>query len=119
VGTSVTKVFAKTDRNPLYLNDLRAGALGGEPKSLTINDLRIEKKVKKKLAIFHSCAILFPVSERKSNEINKMNNENEMVQNDNSTELVSCCGCGEELRISQEEAANWNDLDRFQCHECE
>ena len=49
-----------------------------------------------------------------------MNNENDMVQNDNNnTELVSCCGCGEELRISQEEAANWNDLDWFQCHECE
>jgi len=48
-----------------------------------------------------------------------MNNENEMVRNDNNTELVSCCGCGEELRISQEEAGNWNDLDWFQCHECE
>ena len=51
-----------------------------------------------------------------------MNNEinNEMDRNnDNNTELVSCCGCGEELRISQEEAANWNDLDWFQCHECE
>ncbi len=34
---------------PLSFNDLRAGALGGEPKSLTVNDLRIEKKMKKKL----------------------------------------------------------------------
>ena len=28
------------------------------------------------LAIFRDCAILFPVSERNNNEINKMNNEN-------------------------------------------
>jgi len=76
--------------------------------------------VKKKLAIILNCAILNPVSERNNNEINKMNNENEMDRNDdNNTELVSCCGCGEELRISQEEAANWNDLDWFQCRECE
>ena len=33
--------------------------------------------------------------------------------------LVSCCGCGEELRITRDEAANWNDLDWFQCRECE
>ena len=38
---------------------------------------------------------------------------------ESNTELVSCCGCGEEILISHEEAANWNDLDRFQCHECE
>jgi RNase P subunit RPR2 len=49
-----------------------------------------------------------------------MNTENEMVQNDdNSTVLVSCCGCGEELRISQHEADQWTDTDWFQCHECE
>jgi len=65
------------------------------------------------------------VSERKNNEINKMNKNNEIVNPiDNgqvitSEVLVSCCGCNEELRISQEEAANWNDLDWFQCHECE
>jgi len=33
--------------------------------------------------------------------------------------LVSCCGCGEELRISREEANEWTDTDWFQCHECE
>ena len=77
------------------------------------------------LAIFGGCAILFPVSERNNNEINKMNKNNEIVNPiDNgqvitSEVLVSCCGCNEELRISQEEAANWNDLDWFQCHECE
>jgi hypothetical protein len=65
------------------------------------------------------------VSERNNNEINKMNKNNEIVNPiDNgqvitSEVLVSCCGCNEELRISQEEAANWNDLDWFQCHECE
>ena len=77
------------------------------------------------LAIFGGCAILFPVSERNNNEINKMNKNNEIVNPiDNgqvitSEVLVSCCGCNEELRISQEEAANWNDLDWFQCRECE
>ena len=62
------------------------------------------------------------MSERNNNEINKMNNEmnSEMVRNDdNSTVLVSCCGCGEELRISQHEADQWTDTDWFQCHECE
>ena len=65
------------------------------------------------------------MSERNNNEINKMNKNNEIVNPiDNgqvitSEVLVSCCGCNEELRISQEEAANWNDLDWFQCHECE
>ena len=76
------------------------------------------------LAIFGGYAILFPVSERNNNEMNKMNNNEIVNPIDNgqvitSEVLVSCCGCGEELRISQEEAGNWNDLDWFQCHECE
>jgi hypothetical protein len=33
--------------------------------------------------------------------------------------LVSCCGCNEELHISQEEADQWTDTDWFMCHECE
>ena len=78
--------------------------------------------MKKKLAIISNCAILFPVSERNTNEINKMNNEmnSEMVRNDdNNTVLVSCCGCNEELHISHEEADQWTDTDWFMCHECE
>ena len=63
------------------------------------------------LAFFCGCVILFPV-------MRDMNITCEEVVESN-TELVSCCGCGEELRISQEEAGNWNDLDWFQCHECE
>ena len=61
------------------------------------------------------------MSERNNNEINKMNNENEMVRNDDNsnTVLVSCCGCNEELHISQHEADQWTDTDWFQCHECE
>jgi hypothetical protein len=35
--------------------------LGGEAKSLTVNDLRIEKKVKKRVDIPGICAILFSV----------------------------------------------------------
>jgi hypothetical protein len=84
--------------------------------------------VKKKLAIILNCAILNPVSERNNNEINKMNNENietiraefkDQFMSDNNTVLVSCCGCGEELHISHEEADQWTDTDCFQCHECE
>ena len=68
------------------------------------------------------------MSERNNNEINKMNNENietiraefkDQFMSDNNTVLVSCCGCGEEVHISQEEADQWTDADRFQCHECE
>lgn len=75
-----------------------------------------------------NCGILNPVSERNNNEINKMNNENietiraefkDQFMSDNNTVLVSCCGCGEELHISHEEASQWTDTDRFQCHECE
>jgi hypothetical protein len=84
--------------------------------------------VKKKLAIMLNCGILNPVSERNNNEINKMNNENietiraefkDQFMSDNNTVLVSCCGCGEELHISHEEADQWTDTDCFQCHECE
>ena len=48
-----------------------------------------------------------------NNEMNKIEEANE------ATVLVSCCGCNEELRISQEEASQWTDTDWFQCHECE
>ena len=84
--------------------------------------------MKKKLAIILNCGILNPVSERNNNEINKMNNENietiraefkDQFMSDNNTVLVSCCGCGEELHISHEEADQWTDTDWFQCHECE
>jgi len=64
------------------------------------------------LAIFGGCAILFAVM-RDRIELE------EVFVSEESPVLVSCCGCGEKLQISQEEAANWNDLDRFQCHECE
>jgi hypothetical protein len=87
------------------------------------------KKAKKKLAIILNCAILNPVSERNNNEINKMNNENMIDRIDTehatlreqiqSTVLVSCCGCNEELHISREAANEWTDTDWFMCHECE
>ena len=61
------------------------------------------------------------MSERNINEINKMNNEMNKIEetNETNTVLVSCCGCGEELHISQHEADQWTDTDWFQCHECE
>ena len=80
---------------------------------------------------------LSSVSERNNNEINKMKNQTiiappavlhdgfrgiaPLVITKPITDkvLVSCCGCGEELRISREEANEWTDTDWFQCHECE
>ena len=71
---------------------------------------------------------LYPVSERKNNEINKMNNEiriERMYGLENhapkteATVLVSCCGCNEEVRITREAADEWTDTDFFMCHECE
>jgi hypothetical protein len=67
-----------------------------------------------------NCDILYPVSERNTNEINEMNNEITKIEETNeATVLVSCCGCNEEVRISQHEADQWTDTDWFQCHECE
>ena len=81
------------------------------------------------LAIFGGCAILFPVSERNNNEINKMNKNNEIVSPiDNgqvitSEVLVSCCGCGCEKRIDRDEANEWEGtlfgVDAWMCWECE
>lgn len=61
------------------------------------------------------------MSERNNNEINKMNNEMNKIEetNETGTVLVSCCGCNEELHISHEEASQWTDTDWFQCRECE
>ena len=83
---------------------------------------KVKKKTEKGLTSWQKCDTILPVSERKNNEINKMNNEmnSEMVRNDdNNTVLVSCCGCNEELHISHEEADQWTDTDWFMCHECE
>ena len=66
---------------------------------------------------------LYPVSERKNNMKNEMNNEivhpidnGQVITNE---VIVSCCGCNEELRITREEADEWTDTDWFMCHECE
>ena len=66
---------------------------------------------------------LYPVSERKNNMKNEMNNEivhpidnGQVITNE---VIVSCCGCNEELRITREAADEWTDTDWFMCHECE
>ena len=40
---------------------------------------------------------------------------------ESSTEMVSCtcCGCGEQVHIDHDEAAEWHDLENFMCWECE
>jgi len=74
---------------------------------------------------------LSSVSERKNNEINKMNNENMIDRIDQhlgglltelrseQTVLVSCCGCNHEQHITREAADEWTDTDWFMCQECE
>ena len=74
---------------------------------------------------------LSSVSERKNNEINKMNNENMIDRIDQhlgglltelrseQTVLVSCCGCNHEQHITRDEADQWTDTDWFMCQECE
>ena len=68
------------------------------------------------------------MSERKNNEINKMNNENietiraefrEQFMSDNNTVIESCCGCNHEQHITRDEADQWTDTDWFMCQECE
>ena len=66
---------------------------------------------------------LYPVSERKNNMKNEMNNEivhpidnGQVITNE---VIVSCCGCNEELRITREAADEWTDTDWFMCNECE
>ena len=80
--------------------------------------------MKKKLAIFCSCAILFPVSERNT----KMNNEIREIHDAIAAKLRSqgfsvavdavCCGCGQEVELEQEEADQWLELENFMCREC-
>ena len=95
-------------------------------KSLTINELRLWniaspvptyprkkiKKVKKKVAIFQICDILFSV-------MRDMIQVEEVFES--STEMVSCtcCGCGEQVHIDHDEAAEWHNLENFMCWECE
>ena len=74
---------------------------------------------------------LSSVSERKNNEINKMNNENMIDRIDQhlgglltelrseQTVLVSCCGCNHEQHITRQAADEWTDTDWFMCQECE
>ena len=71
------------------------------------------------------------MSERKNNEINKMNNENMIDRIDQhlgglltelrteQTVLVSCCGWNHEQHITREAADEWTDTDWFMCQECE
>ena len=73
--------------------------------------------MEKGLTLRRKCDTILPVSERKNNEMN--NEMNKIEEANEATVLVSCCGCNEELRISQEEANQWTDTEWFQCRECE
>ena len=92
-------------------------------KSLTINGLRLwdiaspvptypRKKIKKSVAIPQICDILISV-------MRDMIQVEEVVES--STEMVSCtcCGCGEQVHIDRDEAAEWHNLENFMCWECE
>jgi|TARA_R110000823_G_scaffold236855_1_gene362471 hypothetical protein len=97
--------------------------------------------MEKGLTLRQKCDTILPVSERKNNTENIMRDSQRAISEgirkraekggdmsvlsvlpwlkDEKTVLVSCCGCNEELRISQHEADQWTDTDWFQCHECE
>jgi len=69
---------------------------------------------------------LFPVSERNTMK-NEMKNETTVIAPSDVSyrgladggALVTCCGCGEEVRINSEEADQWSYANLFECHECE
>ena len=89
-------------------------AAGRRPKG------KVKKKIKKTffnffkimLAIFGGCAILFPVM-RDTIQVE------EVFESSTETVSCTCCGCGEQHHIDRDEAAEWFDLDRFMCWECE
>ena len=67
------------------------------------------KKVKKRVAIFQICDILFSV-------MRDMNNTDKIEQ---GYEEV-CTGCGETVCLSKEEHDQWDHgFDNFMCWECE
>jgi hypothetical protein len=73
--------------------------------------------MEKGLTLRQKCDTILPVSERKNNEINKMNNE---MNTEMDGHEVVCCGCGAEVVISLEEVGQWDHgLENYQCHECE
>lgn len=75
------------------------------------------KKAKKKLAIILNCAILNPVSERNTMTYPIINMNSEIEHDGHE---VTCCGCGAEVVISEEEVGQWDHgLENFQCWECE
>ena len=43
----------------------------------------------------------------------------EVFESDTKMVSCTCCGCGEQHHIDHDEAAEWFDLDRFMCWECE
>ena len=70
------------------------------------------KKVKKKVDFF-----------QKSDKIISVMRDMIQVEEvfESSTEMVSCtcCGCGEQVHIDHDEAAEWHNLENFMCWECE
>ena len=64
------------------------------------------------LAFFCGCVILFPVM-RDTIQVE------EVFESSTETVSCTCCGCGEQHHIDRDEAAEWFDLDRFMCWECE
>ena len=98
--------------------------------------------MEKGLTLRQKCDTILPVSERKNNEINYL------VMRDNARAIsegirkraekggdmsvlsvlpwlkdekraVTCCGCGCESTITMGEALEWDNIDRWQCRECE
>lgn len=92
--------------------------------------------MKKKLAILRISAILFPVSERNTKMRDNERAISEGIRNraekggdmsvlsvlpwlKDEKRAVTCCGCGCESTITIGEALEWDNIDRWQCRECE
>ena len=71
-----------------------------------------EKKMKKGVDFSGDCDILISV-------MRDMVQVEEVFES--NTEMVSCtcCGCGEQVHIDHDEAAEWHNLENFMCWECE
>jgi hypothetical protein len=96
--------------------------------------------MEKGLTLRQKCDTILPVSERKNNTENIMRDSQRAISEGirkraekggdmsvlsvlpwlkDEKRAVTCCGCGCESTITMGEALEWDNIDRWQCRECE
>ena len=96
--------------------------------------------MEKGLTLRQKCDTILPVSERKNNTENIMRDSQRAISEGirnraekggdmsvlsvlpwlkDEKRAVTCCGCGCESTITIGEALEWDNIDRWQCRECE